>query len=87
MGDETSIDDLFADGEPKAAEKPRRERKPRATSKRKSVPPPPPDEGEPDARIDNAVNIRRLDWECECGNTNTLDLQMCGKCRKHRYTN
>jgi hypothetical protein len=37
--------------------------------------------------IDNAVNIRRLDWECECGNTNTLDLQRCGKCRSHRYTN
>lgn len=36
--------------------------------------------------IDNAVNIRRLDWECECGNTNTLDLQRCGKCNKHRFT-
>lgn len=36
--------------------------------------------------IDNAVNIRRLDWECVCGNTNTLDLQMCGKCRAPRYS-
>lgn len=37
--------------------------------------------------IDNAVRIRRLDWECECGNTNTHDLQRCGKCRNPRYTN
>lgn len=36
--------------------------------------------------IDNAVNTRRLDWECVCGNTNTLDLQRCGKCREPRYS-
>lgn len=36
--------------------------------------------------IDNAVNIRRLDWECVCGNTNTHDLQLCGKCRAPRFT-
>lgn len=37
--------------------------------------------------IDNSVRIRRLDWECVCGNTNTLDLQLCGKCRAPRYSN
>jgi hypothetical protein len=37
--------------------------------------------------IDNAVRIRKIDWECVCGNTNTHDLRMCGKCRAHRYTN
>ena len=26
------------------------------------------------------------DTMCECGNTNTLDLQRCGKCNKHRFT-
>lgn len=112
MGEETNIDDLFAeDAKPK--------RKPRAAAKPKVVVEQMTDDelaavvaGDPRkgvrsaaeaevARraspevvqatgetelIDNAVRIRRLDWECVCGNTNTLDLQLCGKCREPRYT-
>ena len=49
-------------------------------------PPAEPDAGE-DAEdgIDTAVRIRRIDWECECGNTNTHDLRRCGKCHAQRY--
>lgn len=35
--------------------------------------------------IDTAVRIRRVDWECRCGNTNTLDLIRCGECRELRF--
>lgn len=96
---DTDIDDLFAgDDEPKA--KPKRARKPRAKSEppagtpvsaedaANAARPRNPNAGSPSPAepIDNAVNIRRLDWECVCGNTNTLDLQRCGKCNAHRYT-
>lgn len=79
MSDETSVDDLFGDDKPK--------RKPRERSKHAAVThPKPAAKAVSKEPIDNAVNIRRLDWECECGNTNTLDLQRCGKCNKHRFT-
>lgn len=35
--------------------------------------------------IDTAVKIRKLNWECACGNTNTHDLIRCGKCRELRF--
>jgi len=73
---DTNIDDLFAGDDEKPKRKPRAAAKPKPEAKVKA-------ESEP---IDNAVNIRRLDWECVCGNTNTLDLQLCGKCRSPRFT-
>lgn len=77
----TNIDDLFAgDADKPRAAKPKR--KPRAAAKTRADEPKPATDDEP---IDTAVRIRRLDWECECGNTNTLDLRRCGKCHQHRY--
>lgn len=35
--------------------------------------------------VDTAVRIRSIDWECECGNTNTHSLRRCGKCNSQRY--
>lgn len=85
---DTSIDDLFNEDAPKAA-------KPAA----QSGPPKPPARRKPDAApkaepkpkaaaepTDNAVRIRAVDWECVCGNTNTLDLPRCGKCNAPRYS-
>lgn len=75
---DTSIDDLF-DDEPKAAKpaakKPRAAKPKPAAKKPKAA----------DEPIDTAVRIRRLDWECECGNTNTHELARCGKCHTARY--
>lgn len=78
---DTSIDDLFNDDDKATAgAKPKPARKPRAAKPKADETPAAKDEP-----VDTAVRIRRLDWECECGNTNTHDLQRCGKCSTHRY--
>lgn len=84
----TNVDDLFADDDdaapaaPEAAPEPPK-KKPRQQSKPKPDTKKPKADAEP---IDNAVRIRKLDWECVCGNTNTHDLQRCGKCKELRYS-
>lgn len=76
---DTNIDDLF-DDEPKAS-KPKSTKPKQGAAKPKAEPKP----KAADEPIDTAVRIRRLDWECECGNTNTHELTRCGKCHTARY--
>lgn len=72
MSDDISIDDLLGESEPKPAPK---ARKPRAARPKVGT-----------VQIDNAVQIRALDWRCVCDNTNTHSLLRCGKCHAPRYT-
>lgn len=53
---------------------------------RRLAPTPTPTPTPEPIQIDNAVNIRKLDWECVCSNTNTHSLARCGKCNSPRYT-
>lgn len=81
-----SSDDLFGDDEaasttpavePKADAKPKTEPNTEPKTKRGPVPVP--------VTIDNAIEVTYIHWECECGNTNTLDLAKCGKCNAPRF--
>lgn len=89
MSDKISTDDLFGEDAPAAprhAPEPPKREKPAARTR---APKPAKADAKPrrePVTIDNAVNIRTLDWECVCGNTNTHTLTQCGKCRDPRYT-
>lgn len=83
MGEEISTDDLFGEDAPAA---PVEAPEPPKAVKRAAKPKPAPKAKAEPVQIDNAIAIRPLDWQCACGNRNTHDLLMCGKCRAHRYT-